>query len=109
MAHKSLKFYKKRFSYQLDLYLKDDEILDQRAKYYEKFYKITKPYTTLKFLKNNKVNSRWAKAYRGIVLREIAKHNIESIDQFQSLEIEGLQIKEIKVIKNKREIIYNIV
>ncbi len=103
------KFYKDRFTYQLDLYLAKDEILDLRAGYYDKFYKVTKNYTTLKFLKNGKTVSHWAKAYRGIVLREIAKHNISSIKEFQSLEIEGLQIKEIKVIKNKTEIIYNIV
>ncbi|MEA2073904.1 MAG: peroxide stress protein YaaA, partial [Campylobacterota bacterium] len=34
------KFYKERFSYQLDLYLNSDEILDLRAGYYDKFYKI---------------------------------------------------------------------
>ncbi|SFV74658.1 UPF0246 protein YaaA [hydrothermal vent metagenome] len=103
------KFYKERFSYQLDLYLAKDEILDLRAGYYEKFYKINKNYTTLKFLKNNKTVSHWAKAYRGIVLREIAKHNITSLSSLQQLEIENLQIKEIKVIKNKTEIIYNII
>ncbi|NPA59975.1 MAG: YaaA family protein [Epsilonproteobacteria bacterium] len=103
------KFYKKRFSYQLDLFLAKDEILDLRAGYYDKFYKLTKEYTTLKFLKNGKSVSHWAKAYRGIVLREIAKHNINSLSEFQSLEIEGLQIKEIIVVKNKTEIIYNIV
>ncbi len=103
------KFYKGRFTYQLDLYLAKDEILDLRAGYYDKFYKVTKNYTTLKFLKDGKTVSHWAKAYRGIVLREIAKHNISSIKEFQSLEIEGLQIKEIKVIKNRTEIIYNIV
>jgi len=103
------KFYKKRFSYQLDLFLANNEILDLRAGYYDKFYKITKEYTTLKFLKNGKSVSHWAKAYRGIVLREIAKHNITSLNEFQSLEIEGLQIKEIIVIKNKTEIIYDIV
>lgn len=103
------KFYRDRFSYQLDLYLANDEILDLRAGYYDKFYKVTKPYTTLKFLKNGKTVSHWAKAYRGIVLREVAKHNITSIKEFMSLEIEGLNIKEIKVIKNKTEILYNIV
>lgn len=103
------KFYKDRFSYQLDLYLAKDEILDLRAGYYDKFYKITKPYTTLKFLKNGKTVSHWAKAYRGIVLKEIAKNNISSIEEYQSLEIDTLQIHEIKVIKNKTEIIYNIV
>ncbi|WP_297484048.1 peroxide stress protein YaaA, partial [Sulfurimonas sp.] len=103
------KFYKKRFSYQIDLYLNAHEVLDLRAGYYDKFYKSTKPYTTLKFLKNGKTVSHWAKAYRGIVLREIAKHNIVSIEAFMQLEIEGLNVAEIKVIKNKTEIVYNIV
>jgi hypothetical protein len=102
------KFYKERFSYQLDLYLAKDDILDLRAGYYDKFYKITKPYTTLKFLKNDKVVSHWAKAYRGVVLREVAKHNINSLDEFMSLNIEGLNVKEILVTKNKREIVYTI-
>ena len=103
------KFYKDRFSYQLDLYLTNDEILDLRAGYYDKFYKITAPYTTLKFLKDGKTVSHWAKAYRGIVLREVAKHNINSMEEFMALEIEGLSVAEIKVIKNKTEIVYNIV
>ena len=103
------KFYKDRFSYQLDLYLASDEILDLRAGYYDKFYKSTKPYTTLKFLKNGKTVSHWAKAYRGIVLREIAKHNITTMQEFMKLEIDTLSVQEIKVIKNKTEIIYNII
>jgi len=102
------KFYKERFSYQLDLYLGDSEILDLRAGYYDKFYKVNKPYTTLKFLKDGKTVSHWAKAYRGVVLRELAKHNISSLEQFKSLEIPNLSIHEIKVIKNKTEIVYNI-
>jgi len=103
------KFYKDRFTYQLDLYLSNHEILDLRAGYYDKFYKVTKPYTTLKFLKNGKSVSHWAKAYRGTVLCEIAKHDIKSIEEFMSLEIEGLSVAEIKVTKNKTEIVYNIV
>jgi cytoplasmic iron level regulating protein YaaA (DUF328/UPF0246 family) len=103
------KFYKDRFTYQLDLYLQDKEVLDLRAGYYDKFYKVTKPYTTLKFLKNGKTVSHWAKAYRGIVLREIAKAGIDSLDTFNSLEIEGLSVHEIKKTKNKTEIVYNIV
>lgn len=102
------KFYKERFSYQLDLYLGDADILDLRAGYYDKFYKLTRPYTTLKFLKNGKSVSHWAKAYRGIVLREIAKHNIQNLEAFGKLEMQGLSIEEIKVIKNKTEIVYNI-
>ncbi|MDD2791252.1 MAG: YaaA family protein [Sulfurimonas sp.] len=102
------KFYRERFSYQLDLYLANDEILDLRAGYYDKFYKVNKNYTTLKFLKDGKSVSHWAKAYRGKVLRELAKHNISSIKEFMALEIEGLSVAEIKVVKNKTEIVYNI-
>jgi len=102
------KFYKDRFSYQLDLYLNEHDILDLRAGYYDKFYKVTQPYTTLKFLKNGKTVSHWAKAYRGIVLREVAKANINSLTAFNSLEIEGLSIHEIKKTKHKTEIVYNI-
>jgi len=102
------KFYKERFGYQLDLYLAKDDILDLRAGYYDKFYKASKPYTTLKFLKKGKTVSHWAKAYRGIVLREIAKAQIDSLEAFNSLEIEGLSVHEIKKTKNKTEIVYNI-
>lgn len=102
------KFYKKRFSYQLDLYLGDSEILDLRAGYYDKFYKISKPYTTLKFLKDGKVVSHWAKAYRGIVLREIAKHQVSSLKELNKLNIDGLHIEDIQIIKNKTQITYNI-
>ena len=102
------KFYKDRLSYQLDLYLQSCDILDLRAGYYEKFYKTSQPYTTLKFLKNGKTLSHWAKAYRGIVLRECALHNISSLEQFHTLEIEGLSVQEIKKIKNKTEIVFNI-
>ena len=103
------KFYKDRFSYQLDLYLGSDEILDLRAGYYDKFYKTTSSFTTLKFLKDGKTVSHWAKAYRGIVLRELAKNKISSLEQFKSLDIPKLSIHEIKVIKNKTEIVYNII
>ena len=102
------KFYKDRFSYQLDLYFSNDEILDLRAGYYDKFYKPNKAYTTLKFLKNGKVVSHWAKAYRGLVLKAIAKNNITTMKEFMNLEIENLSIHEIKTIKNKTEIVYNI-
>jgi len=102
------KFYKDRFSYQLDLYLGNCDILDLRAGYYDKFYKVTQPYTTLKFLKGGKTVSHWAKAYRGLVLKAVAQNNISSIDEFMALEIEGLSVQEIKVIKNKTEIVYNI-
>ena len=103
------KFYKERFSYQLDLQLMGHEILDLRAGYYDKFYKTKQNYTTLKFLKGGKTVSHWAKAYRGIVLRELARHQVQSLDAFMKLEIEALKVEEIKVIKNKKEIVYSII
>jgi len=103
------KFYKERFSYQLDLQLMNHEILDLRAGYYDKFYKTKQNYTTLKFLKGGKSVSHWAKAYRGIVLRELAQHKVQSIDDFLALNITALQLEETKITKNKTEIIYSII
>ncbi|MCF6206467.1 MAG: YaaA family protein [Sulfurovum sp.] len=102
------KFYHDHGAPLMEEYLKSEEILDLRAGFYDKFYKPSKPYTTLKFIKEGKVVSHWAKAYRGIVLREIAKAGVESIEAFMKLPIEGLTISEIQTKKNKTEIIYNI-
>jgi len=105
---KSDKFYKNNITKILDNYLQNEDILDLRAKYYEKFYKPTKNYTTLKFIKNGKVVSHWAKAYRGKITREIALNSINSIDELMALEIKGLSLIEILNIKNQIEIVYNI-
>ena len=72
------KFYHEHAASLLEEYLANEEILDLRAGFYDKFYKPAKPYTTLKFIKDGKVVSHWAKAYRGIVVREIAKAEVES-------------------------------
>ena len=102
------KFYHEHSADLMEAYLAEEEILDLRAGFYNKFYKPKKSYTTLKFIKDGKVVSHWAKAYRGIVLREIAKAEVESIDEFMKLPIEGLSIEEIQTKKNKTEIIYTI-
>ena len=102
------KFYHEHSAALMEAYLAGEEILDLRAGFYDKFYKPQNPYTTLKFIKEGKVVSHWAKAYRGIVLREIAKADIESLDDFMNLPIEGLTIEEIQTKKNKTEIIYSI-
>ncbi len=102
------KFYHEHGAPLMEEYLKSEEILDLRAGFYDKFYKPAKPYTALKFVKNGKVVSHWAKAYRGIVLREIAKAGIESLDGFMKLPIDGLSVQEIQTKKNKTEIIYAI-
>ena len=102
------KFYMDNFSFALDKYLENEDIIDLRAGFYEKFYKINKPYVTMKFIKDGKVVSHWAKAYRGIILKLLAKNSIKTIEELMNMEIENLSIEEIKKQKNKTEIIYNI-
>lgn len=103
------KFYREYFSEALDSYLKKrGAIVDLRAGFYDKFYKIGLPYITMKFLKNGKSVSHWAKAYRGILLKEMAKSAIIDEDDLMAMDIEGLSIVEIKRVKNKKEIVYEI-
>ena len=104
---KPQKLYKEQ-SYLMEKYLENEDILDLRAGFYDKFYKPTKNYTTLKFIKEGKVVSHWAKAYRGIVLHEVAKAKIENLEAFMHLSIENLSIDEIQTKKNKSEIVYTI-
>jgi cytoplasmic iron level regulating protein YaaA (DUF328/UPF0246 family) len=80
-----------------------------RAGFYNKFYKPSSLYTTLKFIKDGKVVSHWAKAYRGIVLRELAKNNIRNMDEFMKMGIKGLSLKEIINKKIHTEIVYEII
>lgn len=102
------KFYNDNFSKSLDEYLKEEDIIDLRAGFYEKFYKIEKPYTTMKFIKDGKVVSHWAKAYRGIILKLLAQNSVKSIDELMNMQIQSLHIEEIKKQKNKTEIVYSI-
>lgn len=103
------KFYKTHFSSALDEMIGDREILDIRAGFYDKFYIPKNKVTTLKFLKEGKVVSHWAKAYRGVVLREVALSRVESINELLALNIEGLMLREIIETKKRKEIIYEIV
>ena len=101
------KYYKDHFSPALDAYLQED-IIDLRAGFYDKFYIPKANYVTMKFIKDGKVVSHWAKAYRGMILKHIANNNIQTIDQLMKLPMDGLVISEIKQIKNKKEFIYHI-
>jgi len=102
------KFYHDHSFELLESFLADDDILDLRAGYYEKFYRPTKPYTTLKFIKEGNVVSHWAKAYRGLVARAVAEANIQTMEEFMQLQIKGLNLIEIQTRKNQTQIIYNI-
>ena len=88
--------------------MQDEVFLDLRAGFYAKFYKPSTAYVTLKFLKNDKVVSHWAKAYRGIVLKAIAEEKIESLDAFMKMELAGLRVKEIIKKGIHTEIAYDI-
>ena len=103
------KFYKEYFLNALDEVLTKEHYLDLRAGFYNKFYKPTSPYTTLKFIRDGKVVSHWAKAYRGIVLRHLAINNIQTIEDFMKMNIPNLLIKEIIQKGIHTEIIYEIV
>ncbi len=60
----------------------------------------------MKFIKDGKVVSHWAKAYRGIILKLLSKNNIQTFDELMNMNIENLSIFEIKEQKNKKEIVY---
>ncbi len=102
------KYYKEHSSLQLDEFLKDEFIIDLRAGFYLKFYALKKPHITLKFLKEGKVVSHWAKAYRGKILRELSYYQPQNEKEFQEISFKNLQIKEILKRKNINEYIFNI-
>jgi len=102
-------FYKEHFSDAIDAWIGDESVLDLRAGFYEKFYTLKRPYLTMKFLKNGKVVSHFAKAYRGQVLREIALHQPKDEKELGSIAFSGLRIKEILEQKLKREYVFDII
>jgi cytoplasmic iron level regulating protein YaaA (DUF328/UPF0246 family) len=102
------KFYNVHFSKALDEYLGDMPLLDLRAGFYDKFYKPRSPYITLKFIKEGKVVSHWAKAYRGLVLKETAINDIKAVEDFMDMPIPNLSIKEILKRGIRTEVVYEI-
>lgn len=101
-------FYKKEFSDAIDKWLGDDDIIDLRAEFYEKFYNIKRPYTTFKFLKKGKAISHYAKAYRGAVLRLIALKTPKTADEIGKIKMENLRLIDVKKIGPKSEILLEI-
>ena len=102
------KFYNESFSQSLDDEL-GEEIIDIRAGFYEKFYKIKKANVlTFKFIKNGKVVSHWAKYYRGKLLRTLAQNEVTCFADFMQIHIEGLKLIEIQEKKNIKLLIMEI-
>ncbi len=103
------KFYYDNFTEALNDFV-GEEVIDLRAGFYEKFYKVKKSdVITFKFIKDGKVVSHWAKYYRGKVLQEIAKNKIANHSQFMEIEIPGLKLNEIQEKKNIKTLIMDIV
>ncbi len=101
-------FYNKNFSYKLDKLLEGELIIDLRAGFYEKFYKIKEPYITMKFNKKGKTVSHWAKAYRGLILRELSKYQPLNKNDFDLIEFKNLKNTEIIERNEKTEYIFEI-
>jgi len=101
-------FYSKSCKEILDDYLKDQFIVDLRAGFYLKFYKSIYPYITMKFIKNGKVVSHWAKAYRGLIVKQLANYQPQNENSFAKIPFENLSIVEIQKSGLKTEYIYEI-
>lgn len=102
------KFYLENFSDSLDEFV-GEEVIDLRAGFYEKFYKVKKANVlAFKFIKDGKVVSHWAKFYRGKLLQEIAKNDIKNHSEFMQMQIPGLKLEEIQEKKNVKLLIMSI-
>ncbi|WP_456432406.1 YaaA family protein [Nitratifractor sp.] len=104
--HRVDRLYKEAASSLLEEAFDGDEILDLRAGYYDRFYKPARPYTTMKFLKNGRVVSHWAKAWRGRIARAAAQAQVDTIEALLALPIEGMRLVEIRSAKGRQEVIY---
>ena len=102
------KAHKKIFTPILDELNKKEIFIDLRAKFYEKIYK-PKNYITFTFIKNNKIVSHFAKAYRGLLSRFIAIHKPSTIEELLKIEFPTIQIMEIREKKGNKEIICEII
>lgn len=100
-------YYKEVFTPILDEINKKEIFIDLRAKFYEKIYK-PKNAITFKFIKNNKVVSHFAKAYRGKLTALIAKYQPSTIEDILKIPFE-VEIIEIQEKKGVKEIICNVI
>jgi cytoplasmic iron level regulating protein YaaA (DUF328/UPF0246 family) len=98
------KVHKTIFSPILDNINKKEIFIDLRAKFYEKIYK-PKNAITFKFMKNSKVVSHFAKAYRGKLTRIIAINKPNSIEELLKINFPEIKIIEIIEKKGVKEIV----
>jgi cytoplasmic iron level regulating protein YaaA (DUF328/UPF0246 family) len=100
-------YYKNVFTPILEEINKKELFIDLRAKFYEKIYK-PKNALTFKFIKNGKIVSHFAKAYRGKLAATIAKYKPSNLDEVLKIPFEGIKVKEIINKKGVLEIICEI-
>lgn len=102
------KFYKTHFSEALDKFLLNEELIDLRAEFYNKFYTPKKHFSAYKFIKNGKTISHFSKAYRGILLKIAAQFHITSNKELLAHLPSNLKLKEIRNLGLKEECILEI-
>lgn len=103
------KHYKTHFSSALDEWIGDDLLVDLRAGFYEKFYTPKVPKISMKFLKNGRAVSHYAKAYRGVVARALVSHNPKNEKELNHIEIPNLSIAHIEKKGKNSLYIYDII
>ncbi len=92
----------------LDKLLGGHLVVDLRAGFYEKFYIPSVPYIRPLFYKKGKVVSHWAKAWRGLLARELALWQPQTEDAFNAMAIEGLKIEEIQCKGMQKNYLFSI-
>jgi cytoplasmic iron level regulating protein YaaA (DUF328/UPF0246 family) len=101
-------YYKNAFTNEIDKWLEGAFIVDLRAAFYERFYIIKQPHISMKFYKNGKIASHFAKVYRGIALRDLAIHGPQNSSDFERINFKNLHIRDIKHIGKKSEYSFEI-
>ncbi|GAX86733.1 conserved hypothetical protein [Lebetimonas natsushimae] len=98
------KAHKEIFTPILDEINEKEIFIDLRAKFYEKIYK-PKNAITFKFIKNSKVVSHFAKAYRGKLTRIIAINKPNSVEELLKINFPDIKVIEIIEKKGIKEIV----
>lgn len=98
-------YYKKELGFLND---RDSEWLNLSANYYDKFFMPKHNLYDIKFLKEGKVVSHWAKAYRGLVLKECAINEIDSIQKLLNHEFEKIKLINVEDAPKKSTLIYEV-
>jgi cytoplasmic iron level regulating protein YaaA (DUF328/UPF0246 family) len=86
----------------------NEPFIDLRAKFYEKIYK-PKNAITFKFMKNGKVVSHFAKAYRGQLTAKLSKYKPQTIEDVLKIPFSDIQVIEIQEKKGIKEIACDVI